>query len=455
MGSQTPEYEEHDEDFAALFAASGGAPARGGSTLRAGAMVDGVVIQIGADLIFVDIGSKSEARIARSELTDARGQLTVGIGDRIRATVKDPRGPELVMGLGGGRGVDVAAVEIAHESGTPITGNVTRTVKAGLEVQIGGVRAFCPASQAELGYVKELDHLVGQDLQFKVVEIRDGGRSVVVSRKAVLADERAHQARALRERLEVGAELDGTVQSIQPYGAFIDLGGLEGLVHISQMGHGRVERVEDVVSIGEVVKVRVLSIEAREGNPDEVRVSLSMKTEQAPQAALPAPDEVVDGTVAQVGVHGVFVDTPIGRGLVPQRELGLAPGADPKRAYPMGAAVRVVLLSRDSSGKLRFSVRGVADAEARTAYRSFTREQKQQGKGLGSLGDLLRDKLPETLPEKSGGRKAKPKGPASKAAPKAEAPKAADPAPREEPKAGGKGRRKQPRDVPTRRRGSK
>jgi small subunit ribosomal protein S1 len=127
----------------------------------------------------------------------------------------------------------VHALELAQSSGVPVEGTVSKAVKAGLEVDIGGVRAFCPASQLDIGFVQDLEVFVGQKYFFKVLEIRDSGRSVVVSRKAVLKDERENQAKAVRERLTVGAELDGIVQSIQSYGAFIDLGGLEGLLHIS------------------------------------------------------------------------------------------------------------------------------------------------------------------------------------------------------------------------------
>ncbi|MCA9634809.1 MAG: S1 RNA-binding domain-containing protein [Myxococcales bacterium] len=312
--------------------------------------------------------------------------------------------------------VDLAAIEIAAASGAPIEGTFTKAVKGGLEVEIGGIRGFCPASQVDVTYVKDLEALVDQRVSFKVVEIRDGGRSVIVSRKAVLADERAERARALRDHLQIGAELDGTVTAVQPYGAFVDLGGMEGLVHISELGSGRVDKVEDVVRVGETVKVRIVSIEPRGGNPDDLKISLSMRLQDAAAASAGggevsggggeaiSADEVLDGTVAHVASYGVFVDTPKGRGLVPLRELGLAPGADPKRSFPAGKEVKVVLLSRDeANNRLRFSISGVARAEERSNYRDFAKGSSggKSGKpsgsssGLGSLGDLLRDKIPE------------------------------------------------------------
>ncbi len=386
-----------DDDFAALFEASQEhSPGRRGSRkLRTGEQVEGVVVQIGRDNIFVDVGAKAEARIAREQLLDANGQLTVAVGDRLRATVKHAggrQGAELVKNLRGG-GVGVAALEMSQETGVPISGTVSKIVKAGVEVTIGGVRAFCPASQVDIGYSPSFEHMLDQSYQFKVMEVREGGRSVIVSRKAVLLDERSEQARELRTKLEVGAELQGTVRSIQPYGAFIDLGGLEGLVHISELGHGRVARVEDVVQIGERVTVRVKTIEARDGDPENLKISLTMKSGEAPAASGEA-DKVLDATVASVNQHGVFVDTELGRGLVSSRELGIPQGADPRRAFPIGKEVRVTLQHRDSNGKLRFSIRGVQAAEERANFRSFSKESKKKSKAaLGSLGDLLRGKL--------------------------------------------------------------
>jgi small subunit ribosomal protein S1 len=383
-----------DEDFAAMFEAdSRSSAARGARRVRPGQLVDGVVAEIGSDSVFVDIGAKSEARIERAQLTDKDGKLKVQVGDRLRATVasagKD--GILLVVQIGKG-GVDLQALELAQQSGVPVEGTVSKAVKAGLEVEIGGVRAFCPASQVDLGFTQDLERFVGQKHFFKVMEIRDGGRSVVVSRKAVLKDERENMARAVRERLTVGAELDGIVQSIQPYGAFIDLGGLEGLVHISELGHGRVDRVEDVIKVGEAVKVRVIAVETR-GTSGDLKVSLSMKSAVQDSAPEVATDTLLAGKVAEVTNFGVFVDTDQGRGLVPNNELGVPHGADPKRVFTVGKDVEVVVLGRDAkNGRLRLSIKGVAAAEERSNYKTFTRENKKAagGKPLGTFGDLLK-----------------------------------------------------------------
>lgn len=410
---------QQDDDFAQMFEATAGTAAKTGARrVRTGQMVEGIVAEIGSDSVFIDIGAKAEARIEREQLTDKEGKLKVKVGDKLRATVASAgrEGILLVVQLGKG-GVDTQMLELAQQSGVPIEGTVSKAVKAGLEVEIGGVRAFCPASQIDIGFVQELENFVGQKYFFKVMEVRDNGRSVIVSRKAVLKDERENQARAVRERLIVGAELDGIVQSIQPYGAFIDLGGIEGLVHISELGVGRVDRVEDVVKVGEAVKVRVVALDPR-GTGGDLKISLSMKSSDQPEQQHVAADTMLVGKVAEVAQFGVFVDTEQGRGLVPINELGIPHGADPKRSFPIGKEVEVVVLSRDhKTGKLRLSIKGVAAAEERSNYKSFAQQNKKAaggGKGMGSLGELLKG-LDVKLP--SAPRSAAPASPANQGNP--------------------------------------
>ena len=386
------------DDFAAMLEASyADGTSRAGRRLEVGQVVEGTVIQIAKDSVFLDIGTPGDARIPSGELTNSSGELKVKIGQRLRATVVEARAdaPVLAVSIGRGGAVDVAALESALASGTTVEGRVTQAVKGGLEVDIAGVRAFCPASQVELGYAAELESFVGRTLEFKVLEIRDDGRSVVVSRRAQLSEQRRERERDALERLAPGAELEGTVHAIDRHGAVIDLGGIEGFVHVSELAERRVERIEDVVKIGETVKVRVLSVEE---SPKGLRVRLSMKAMKQPGSAqqTAGADEVLAAKVVTVLAHGVVVETSAGEGLVPVRELALSPGADHRRAYPVGREFNVVLLSRDAtSGKLRFSATGVSAVEERKNYREFSARGPGQASGatLGSLGDVLREKL--------------------------------------------------------------
>jgi len=387
-----------DEDFAALFEASEQRQGhQKGNRLKPGQRVSGRVVAVSDDVIFVDIGTRLEAQLPRSS---APADLKVAVGDELRATVADPGvhgAPQLRISLAGSAGIDLDELRLAAQSGTPVEGEFKSAVKAGLEVMLGSIRAFCPASQVDIAYVADLEVFVGQRHFFKVIEIRDGGRSVVVSRKAVLTEARERAAEERLASLEVGAELDGIVQSLQPYGAFVDLGGLQGLIHVSELSHTRVASPADVVSVGESVRVRVLSIDAAPKGPP--RVSLSMKAlVQAPasETAAAAGDaelEIYTATVAKVESFGVLVDTPAGQGLIPIAELELPRNSDPRRVFRPGSNLEVVMQRRDASGRLRFSAKAVHRVEEQQAFRSFSsaqRKEKGRKESLGSLGDLLK-----------------------------------------------------------------
>jgi small subunit ribosomal protein S1 len=388
---------DEEEDFAAMldasFAGQAGAKQSG---LSAGARTRGTVVQIGKDTVFVDVGTRSEGQIARWELEDHEGNLRVKVGDQINATVASGGDrPTLVTAIGKSGSADAGMLEMAAETGSPVDGEVTKAVKGGLEIRIGKTRAFCPASMVDIGFTPDISIFEGQTLRFRVLEVRENGRNVIVSRKALLQEEREAQGRDLMSTLEEGQVVEGTVQSTQAYGAFVDLGGLEGLIHISELGHGRVANVTDVVSVGEKVKVRVLGIEASEGDGIRPRIRLSMRQAGEQSGATGGGgDAVVEATVTKVEGFGVLVDTEQGAGVVPNREMDLPPGGDARRVYPVGTTVRVVAKGKDNKGRLRFSIKGVEDAEARQNYTRFRSQSREKTKGsMGSFGELLRSKL--------------------------------------------------------------
>jgi small subunit ribosomal protein S1 len=387
------------DDFASLFKTS--PSANSVKRLRKGEVVDGTVVQIAADFIYVDVGTPSEARIDRGSLTNEQGELRVKVGDKLQATVIDARPEQLKLSVGFGKGeLDTSMLRTALETKTSVTGKVTKVQKGGLEVDLNGIRSFCPASQVELSYTSDLSVYEGQELEFLIVEIREGGRDVVLSRRQLLEQRRQQAMADAREKLVDGAEVDGVVKSTNRAGAVVEVGGVDGFVHISELANHRVERVDDIATVGSTVRVKVLGFEQSDRGP---RLRLSMRqTAEAVANIPPEPtaDEILDGTVTKTIPGGLILKTIKGEGFVPQRELELAPGADHRRTYPAGTVLKVVVVSKDAArGRFTFSVRGVAHVEERKNYESFGKG-KGSSSGFGSLGDLLKGHLDKSAPAK-------------------------------------------------------
>ena len=418
-------------DFASMFENSPQSTARSPVHLEAGQMIEGTVLAVSSGLVVVDIGSSADATI---DLMEFEGR-PIAAGDKIRATVSNPRkdGPVLTLSLGkGGSAVSANTLQLAMEGRTPVSGTVSSSNKGGYSVDVAGIRTFCPISQIDAGFVTDPEIFVGQTLDFLVTEIREGGRNVVVSRRKLLQDERRVAEDQMASSLSVGATLSGAVKRIVRQGAVIDLGGIEGFIPISELSSSRIDKPDDVVNIGETVEVKVLSIDRNEKG---LSVRLSLKALNANASSEPAKaakpsaqvDEILDGKVLKHVPGGLIVTTSKGEGLVPTRELSLAPGADHRRSYPVDTEIKVVVVSRDpNNGKLRFSVDRVAHVEERNNYKAFGSTNKNEKSGsMGSLGDLLAGKFghlasaakarPEPVAQVSAGQAAAPSAPSSAA----------------------------------------
>ncbi|RMH43526.1 MAG: S1 RNA-binding domain-containing protein, partial [Deltaproteobacteria bacterium] len=247
---------------------------------RVGDRVSGTVVSIGAEHVFVDVGAKAEGVLDIDQVTDAEGRVAVAVGDPIEATVarRDDRTGQLMLRvrLTGGR-QSYEDIEQAYADGLPVEGLVTGTNKGGVEVRIGAARAFCPISQLDLGFVEHAEDYVGQRLAFLIAKYEGGARpNIVLSRRALLEHEQRAQAEKTLETLEVGSVVSGTVTSVRDYGAFVDIGGIEGMVHVSELGFGHVAHPSEVLSVGQRVEVAVLRIEET-GDPKRPRkIALSV-----------------------------------------------------------------------------------------------------------------------------------------------------------------------------------
>ena len=273
---------------------------------QVGDLVHGTVASIGREHVFVNLGSKTDAIIDIQEVRDADGNLTVKIGDPVDASISaiDPDSGTLLLGSRHGRRVHGAAgLEQAFGQHLPVEGLVTGVTKGGVEVEIAGVRAFCPASQLSLQFVEDLSGYLGQRLTFRITKY-EGGRhlNLVVSRRELLEEERRAKVTELWARVVPGAVLPGTVMSLQPYGAFVDLGGVEGMVHISELGAGRrLSHPNEVLRAGDEVEVTVLGVDR-----EKRRIALSLdlarrdSAEPTPQAEDYAKPRQGMGTLGDV-----------------------------------------------------------------------------------------------------------------------------------------------------------
>jgi len=394
---------DQDEDFASMLAEfESGKPRAEQKRPRVGDVIQGAVISIGKDAVFVDAGGKAEGVLERSQVSDADGKLLVQVGDKIEARVVADAGGVLTLRVKlGGRGPEARAeLAQAQELGIPVEGVVQEVVKGGVAVDVAGVRGFCPASQLDARFVEDLSTYVGKRLTFRITRYEP--RNLVLSRRALVEEEKEKRAVETRKKLEPGAVLRGKVVGFKPFGAFVDLGGIEGMLHVSELGHARVERPEDVLSLGQEIDVAVLKIEPAErgaGRGDKERgerISLSLKALAGDPwrdaTARLAEGERVRGTITRLQPFGAFVEiAPAVEGLVHISELGAGRRINhPKEVVSVGQEVEAVVLSIDHERR-RLSLSMAASKDA-TADDVAAVARAQPPAKFGTLGDLLQRK---------------------------------------------------------------
>jgi small subunit ribosomal protein S1 len=397
---------EPDEDFASLFEASIQA-----KRITKGQTVEGAIVAIGAEVAFVNVGGKGEAVIDVAELKDADGVLTVAVGDRIRALVVSTEGGlTLSRRLARGAATD-SQLEDAFHGGLPVEGKVEREVKGGYEVRLGGQRAFCPFSQIDILRNTDAAQHLGCVYAFRIIEYKEGGRNLIVSRRAVLEEEQRARAVEVRRSIVVGAILTGHVTSVRDFGAFVDLGaGVQGLLHVSEIGWSRVSDPSKILTPGEEITVKVLRVDE-----ETQKIALGLKQLTAdPWATVPSTYEVGQvhaGRVVRLTEFGAFVELEPGiEGLA--HASTFAPTGHSKgwaQSVTVGTTAAFEILSIDLEKK-RIGLALVEEGSARAAgaARSTTvadaRETEEVGEptepaevkpteAFGSLADKLRGAL--------------------------------------------------------------
>jgi small subunit ribosomal protein S1 len=325
MGSDVKE-----DSFASLFE-SQAAPPRRARALHVGDKIDAVVVRVGKESVFVELDDKQQAFIDTIELRGPDGEVSVKEGDTLSARIVEIDLAQGLVRLGRslGKPGSLAAIEQAKASQIAVEGKVTGVNKGGLEVDLGGgTKAFCPISQADAKFLEDPKALIGQALRFLVTDVRDGGKNIVVSRRAFLQREANEAAEQSASALVVGATVRGTVTAVRDFGAFVDLGGIEGLIPRSEVTHDRSLAVADALKPGDVVEVSVLEVKdvvpQKQGGATK-KITLSLKAlADDPWATLDVVEgRVVSGTVTRTTEFGKFVRiAPSIEGLLHVSELG-------------------------------------------------------------------------------------------------------------------------------------
>jgi small subunit ribosomal protein S1 len=338
-------------------------------TINEGEVVHGKVVRVDKDEVLVDIGYKSEGVIPVAELSIRRSvnpEDEVKLGDEIDALVltKEDADGRLILSKKRAR-FEIAwkSIESAAESGEPVVGKVIEVVKGGLILDLG-VRGFLPASLVDIRRVQDLDEFLGQELRCKVIELNRSRNNVVLSRRAVLEDERKEMRQAILDRLSPGDVVEGQISNIVDFGAFVDLDGMDGLIHISELSWSHVNHPSEVLEIGQDVKVKVLDIDR-----ERQRISLGLKQTQSDpwQQVVEAYNEndVVQGKVTKVVTFGAFVEIMPGvEGLVHISELAQHHVENPREVVSQADVVNVKIIEVDAERRrLSLSLKRVDDGE--------------------------------------------------------------------------------------------
>ncbi|HCM6588667.1 TPA: 30S ribosomal protein S1 [Klebsiella quasipneumoniae] len=318
---------------------------------RPGSIVRGVVVAIDKDIVLVDAGLKSESAIPAEQFKNAQGELEIQIGDEVDVAldaVEDGFGETLLSREKAKRHEAWITLEKAYEDAETVTGVINGKVKGGFTVELNGIRAFLPGSLVDVRPVRDTLHLEGKELEFKVIKLDQKRNNVVVSRRAVIESENSAERDQLLENLQEGMEVKGIVKNLTDYGAFVDLGGVDGLLHITDMAWKRVKHPSEIVNVGDEITVKVLKFDR-----ERTRVSLGLKQlGEDPWVAIAKryPEGTkLTGRVTNLTDYGCFVEIEEGvEGLVHVSEMDWTnKNIHPSKVVNVGDVVEVMVLDID------------------------------------------------------------------------------------------------------------
>lgn len=318
---------------------------------RPGSIVRGVIVAIDKDVVLVDAGLKSESAIPAEQFKNAQGELEIQVGDEVDVAldaVEDGFGETLLSREKAKRHEAWITLEKAYEDAETVTGVINGKVKGGFTVELNGIRAFLPGSLVDVRPVRDTLHLEGKELEFKVIKLDQKRNNVVVSRRAVIESENSAERDQLLENLQEGMEVKGIVKNLTDYGAFVDLGGVDGLLHITDMAWKRVKHPSEIVNVGDEINVKVLKFDR-----ERTRVSLGLKQlGEDPWVAIAKryPEGTkLTGRVTNLTDYGCFVEIEEGvEGLVHVSEMDWTnKNIHPSKVVNVGDVVEVMVLDID------------------------------------------------------------------------------------------------------------
>jgi len=360
-----------------------------------GDKVSGRVLKVSKDTIFVDLGGKSEGIADIQEFLEKRGNLTVKEGDLVEMRVASIRdGIHLTKGLKvqGPDSLDI--LREAKENLIPVEGRVKGVVKGGFEIDLSGIRAFCPLGQFDIQYCEKPDEHVGAKYPFRIMEIKEKGKNVIVSRRVILEEEQEKKSKETLGRLKPDLECEGKVTKLTDFGAFVDIGGIEGMVHISEVSHGRISHPSEILKPGQQVNVKVMKLETdKEGRP---KVSLSIKALE--------PDswdkglgfeegEIISGKVSRLMDFGAFVEVAPGvDGLVHVSEISYERVSHPSKFLHEGDSVDVLVMGIDHEAhRVSLSIK-------EAVIQKRMSEEERSDKVRLEVGQILRGVVEDSKP---------------------------------------------------------
>ncbi len=323
--------------------------------MNPGGLISGKVVALVRDMVVIDVGLKSEGRVSVEEFRNMDGEVAVAVGDEVEVVLDAFENEKGEICLSKERANSLKtwdAIEKLYDSGGIIEGVITSKVKGGMWVNVNGIRAFLPGSQADIKPVKTLDRLLGKKYQFKILKLNKGKGNIVLSRRVLLEEEREVRRKFLLENMREGQIVEGAVKNITDYGAFVDLGGIDGLLHITDMTWGRVSHPSEVFHVGDEIQVVVLKYD-----PENGKVSLGYKQLQPdPWEKVKEsfhPGELVTGKVVNVADYGVFVELMSGvEGLIHISEMSWSKKPKhPSKIVNAGDEVRVMVLDVDPANR--------------------------------------------------------------------------------------------------------